>query len=52
MFVFSEKVIRIIGAVATMVGIGASLLNGWVGKQNLDYKIDQKITEALAKRGE
>ena len=42
------KVIKIIGFVATVVGLGASLVNDWVNDKKLDDKISTKITEALA----
>lgn len=42
------KVIKVIGFVATVVGLGASLVTDWVNDKKLDTKIDTKISEALA----
>ena len=43
-----RKVIKIIGFVATIIGLGASLVTDWVNDQKLDDKIDTKLAEALA----
>lgn len=42
-----RKVIKIIGFVATIIGLGASLVTDWVNDQKLDDKINTKISEAL-----
>lgn len=42
------KVIKIIGFVATVVGLGASLVNDWVNDKKLDDKINTRVTEVLA----
>jgi hypothetical protein len=42
------KVIKVIGFVATVVGLGASLVTDWVNDKKLDDKINTKVSEALA----
>lgn len=44
--------IKILGIVATAVGMGATLLTDWVNDKKTDEKIEEKINEALAKRDE
>jgi len=46
------KMVKILGIVATVVGMGATLLTDWVNEKKMDEKISQKITEALAKINE
>lgn len=46
----NEKTVKILGIVATIVGIGATLLSDWVNEKKMDEKIDEKINEALANR--
>lgn len=38
----NSKWIKILGAIASVVGMGASLLSGWVGEKKLDAKIDER----------
>ena len=49
-FMINEKMIKILGIVATTVGIGATLLTDWVNEKKMDEKIIKKINEALANR--
>lgn len=42
------KMVKILGIMATVVGIGATLLTDWVNEKKMDEKIDEKINEALA----
>lgn len=42
------KAIKIIGFVATVVGLGASLVTDWVNDKKLDDKISTKVSEAIA----
>lgn len=44
-----NKVIKIIGVVTTVAGAGLSLVSAWVGEQQTDIKIAEKVAEALAK---
>ena len=47
-FMINEKMIKILGIVATTVGMGATLLTDWVNEKKMDEKIVKKINEALA----
>lgn len=44
----NDKLIKIIGIAATVVGVGVSLVSNWVNDKNLDMKVDEKIAKALA----
>lgn len=44
------KIVKILGIVATVVGMGATLLTDWVNEKKMDEKINEKIDEALANR--
>ena len=46
----NEKMIKILGITATVVGIGVTLLTDWVNEKKMDEKIIKKINEALANR--
>lgn len=46
------NLIKILGIVATAVGMGATLLTDWVNDKKIDEKIEEKVNEALAKRDE
>ncbi len=47
-----KKWINIIGTLATIVGVGATLANNWVEDKKLDEKINEGIDKALAEREE
>lgn len=42
------KAIKIIGLVATVLGMGASLATDWVNEKKTDTKIAEKVDEAIA----
>ena len=42
----NAKLVKILGLVATAVGMGATLLTDWVKK--MEEKIDERINEKLA----
>lgn len=44
-----EKTITIIGAVVSILGIGASLAADWVNDQKMNIKIQQEVQKALLK---
>lgn len=44
------NLVRILGVVATIGGVVASLLSDWVDEKKMDEMIDTKLGEALAKR--
>jgi len=46
------KMLKILGIVATVVGMGATLINDWVTDKKMDEKIEKKVIEALAKMNE
>lgn len=46
----NEKMVKILGIAATVVGMGAALLTDWVNDKKMDEKIIKKINEALANR--
>ena len=39
--------LKVLGIVATVAGVGLTLLNNYLGDKNLDAKIDSKLTKAL-----
>lgn len=43
-----NKTIKVIGVIATVAGMGATLVSNWVGEKNLDSKISEQVTKALA----
>ena len=47
-----SKLTKILGIVATVIGMGATLLTDWVNEKKMDEKITEKITEALTKINE
>lgn len=46
------KIVKVLGLVATAVGVGATLLTDWVNEKKMDEKIEEKVNEALAQRDE
>lgn len=42
-----SKWIKVIGMVATIIGVGMNLITDWVNEQKMDEKIEEKISEAL-----
>ena len=45
-----EKMISIISAVVTVVGVGASLAHDWVSDQKINIKIQQEVQKAISKK--
>lgn len=45
---FNGKTIKIIGLIATVVGMGASLVTDYVNEKKTDTKIAEKVNEAVA----
>ena len=45
------KIVKIIGLAASVITVGAGIAREWVDKQELSNEIDEKVNEALAKRG-
>ena len=46
----NSKLIKILGMVATIGGVAATLLTDWVNEKKMDERIEEKVNEALAKR--
>lgn len=46
----NRKMIKIIGLIATVAGVGVNLLSEWVDEKKMDEKIEEKVNEALAVR--
>lgn len=44
----NAKLVKILGLVATVVGMGATLLTDWVNDKKMEEKIDERIDEKLA----
>ena len=44
----NAKMVKILGIVATAVGMGATLLPDWVNEKKMEEKIDERINEKLA----
>lgn len=45
-----SKWIKAIGVAATVIGVGGNLITDWVNEQKMDEKIEEKVSEALARR--
>lgn len=46
----NSKIIRIIGLAATVIGLGANLINDWADEQKMNEQIDKKLMKLLQKR--
>lgn len=44
----NNKIIKIVGIVATILGIGASVVTDWVSERKMEQMVDEKVKEALA----
>ena len=44
----NAKMVKILGLVATAVGMGATLLTDWGNEKKMEEKIDERIHEKLA----
>ena len=43
----NAKLVKILGLVATAVGMGATLLTDWVNEKKMEEKIDERIMRSL-----
>lgn len=50
MIMGGSGIIKVLGTVATVVGLAANLLSDWVRNQQMNEKIEEKVNEAIAKR--
>lgn len=48
----SGKTLKIIGMLATVLGLGLNLANNWIDDKKMEESVDKKVNEALAKREE
>lgn len=44
------KTLKTVGIVATVAGIGVSLISGWVQNQQVDEMISEKVSEEVTKQ--
>lgn len=44
------KIVKTIGLLVTVAGVGVNLLSEWVDEKKMDEKIEEKVNEALAVR--
>lgn len=45
-----SKWIKAIGVAVTVIGVGVNLITDWVNGRKIDEKIEEKVSEALARR--
>ena len=45
-----SKWIKAIGVAATVIGVGVNLITDWVNEQKTHDKLEEKASEALARR--
>lgn len=45
-----KKTLNIIGAIATVAGVGISLLSGWVGDRKTDNLIAEKVAKEVTRQ--
>lgn len=45
-----SKWIKAIGVAVTVIGVGVNLITDWANEQKMDEKIEEKVSEALARR--
>lgn len=48
----NTKVIKVLGIVGTVIGMGATLLSGWVDDKKMEAKIDECVDKKLAETKE
>lgn len=46
----SSTLVKVLGIVATVIGMGATLITDWVDEKKMDEKIEERVNEAFAKR--
>ena len=45
-----KKLIKIVGLLATVIGMGASLATDWANAKKLDETVAEKVAKALAEQ--
>lgn len=48
----TNKIVKVIGFAATVLGFGATLVSEWVKDKEMDEKIEEKVNRALAEKDE
>lgn len=48
----NKNLVKAIGLVATVVGMGLTLVTNWVNEKTMESMIEEKIEDALAERNE
>ena len=43
----NEKTIKLIGIIATVVGMGATLVSSWVEDKKMEDKIEEKVNDYI-----
>ncbi len=46
----NSGLIKTLGIVASVVGVGATLVSDWVNDKKMEEKIEEKVNEAFAER--
>ena len=46
----NNTAIKIIGTLATLLGVGATLMSDWVNRREMDSMIEEKINEMSSKK--
>ena len=41
------NIIKVVGLIATVAGVGVNLITDWVNEKKMDEKIEKKVKEAL-----
>lgn len=44
----NKNLIKIVGLVATAIGMAATIITDWVNDKKMDEKIEEKVNEAFA----
>lgn len=47
-----NNIVKIFGFAAAVISFGATLLSDWVNEKKMEEMVDEKVSEALAKREE
>ena len=48
----TEKVVKVVGVLASVIGVGASLAASWVTDKKMESTIAKKVAEAVTKESE
>ncbi len=48
----NTTVIKVLGIAASLIGIGATLVNDWVNEQKMNEMISEKVNEAMTAKNQ